>query len=223
METKTESSMTKLIFFYIVPSVKKEIENALDEIIDYPCDIRLKITIPSMGKIESIRSFLMECIVSEPPCDFELENREEYEIEKLRLIRVCFLNYVKFLQKKMIDTKDAQIQVDYWAEICEMSILYKDMITNPDYGLTMWFKSFILKNLQFIKENGMLPSFLVVCEFCPDFVTDDCYPIIDKGRSASGHRPCLTKVLLNELLHKHYNKWKKYMQPQVFYSIERLL
>ena len=111
-------------------------------------------------------------------------------------------------QNEMCLTSYGVFQTEHWIDICEMVILYKNMVTNPDYGLTMWFKSFIFKNLQFIKENGLITSFLVVCEFCPDFVTDDCYPIIAKEISSTSLKACRNKKVFKDLLDTYRSKLK---------------
>lgn len=51
--------MIKFEFFHIIPSIQKEIENALLETIDYPTDERLKHNINIKKDIESIRLFLL--------------------------------------------------------------------------------------------------------------------------------------------------------------------
>jgi len=206
--------MIKFKYFYIIPSVQKEIENALLETIDYPTDERVKnkhLTLEN--NLESVRLFLLTA--NETHTDFEVENKDEEDLKNLRLIRGYFLSYIRLKQNEMSLTSYGVFQTEHWIDICEMVILYKNMITNPDYGLTMWFKSFILKNLEFLKENGLITSFLVVCEFCPDFVTDDCYPIISKEISSTSLRACSSKKSFIKLLNIHSSKWKKYMVPQL--------
>ena len=206
--------MIKFKYFYIIPSVQKEIENALLETIDYPTDERVKnkhLTLEN--DLESVRLFLLTA--NETHTDFEVENKDEEDLKNLRLIRGYFLSYIRLKQNEMSLTSYGVFQTEHWIDICEMVILYKNMITNPDYGLTMWFKSFILKNLEFLKENGLITSFLVVCEFCPDFVTDDCYPIISKEISSTSLRACSSKKSFIKLLNIHSSKWKKYMVPQL--------
>ena len=205
--------MIKFKYFYILPSVQKDIENALFETIDYPMDARLGSNVKLEKDIESIRLFLLTA--NETHTDFEVENKDEKDLKDLRLIRAHFLKYIKMKQDEISLTSYGVFQTEHWIDICEMVILYKNMITNPDYGLTMWFKSFILKNLEFLKENGLITSFLVVCEFCPDFVTDDCYPIISKEISSTSLRACSSKKSFIKLLNIHSSKWKKYMVPQL--------
>jgi len=201
--------MIKFKFFYIIPSIQQEIENALLETIDYPMDERLIDKLNLQQYISEIRWFLF----AENETDFEVENNNEEEIKNLKLIRTQFLSYIKLNQEKMRKS-NGKIQTKCWIDICEIVILYKNMVTNPDYGLSMWFKSFIIKNLVFLKENGLITSFLVLCEFCPDFVTDDCYPIIAKEISLTSIEACSSRIF-KKLLDKHKPKWKKYMEPQL--------
>ena len=204
--------MIKFKYFYILPSVQKEIENALLETIDYPMDDRLRSNHLNLKKdLESIRFFLLSA--NQTHTDFEVENKDEEDLKDLRLIRGYFLQYIKMKQNEMCLTSYGVFQTEHWIDICEMVILYKNMVTNPDYGLTMWFKSFIIKNLQFIKENGLITSFLVVCEFCPEFVSDDCYPIIAKEISSTSLQACRNKKVFKHLLDTYRSKLK-YLELQ---------
>jgi len=205
--------MIQFKYFYIEPSIQKEIENALDETIDYPMDNRLRHNVNRIKDLEAIRYFLLKA--NKTHTDFEIENKGEEDLKNLRLIRTYFLSYIRIKQNEMRLTNYVVFQTEYWIDICEMVILYKDMVTNPDYGLTMWFKAFIIKNLEFIKDNGLITSFLVLCEFCPEFVTDDCYPIISKKISSTSIQACTTRSLFINLLKIHHSKWKKYMVPQL--------
>lgn len=202
--------MIQYRYFYIEPSIQNEIENALNETIKYEYDNRLIIQNFMETPIDQIRTFLLK----HKSDDFELENKNENEIKKLSLIRSYFIRFISHLIKKK--------NMNSWIEICEFTLLYKYMITDPDYGFVMWFKSFILKNLEFLKENGVITSFLVICEFCPDFVTDNCYPIIYPYVQSDGIRAS-KRTVFTKLLNTHYMKWEKYMEPQVCYSISSLL
>lgn len=204
--------MIKFKYFYILPSVQKEIENALLETIDYPMDARLGSNVKLEKDIESIRLFLLTA--NETHTDFEVENKDEKDLKDLRLIRAHFLKYIKMKQDEISLTSYGVFQTEHWIDICEMVILYKNMVTNPDYGLTMFFKTFILKNLQFIKENGLITSFLVVCEFCPEFVSDDCYPIIAKEISSTSLQACRNKKVFKHLLDTYRSKLK-YLKSQL--------
>ena len=204
--------MIKFKYFYILPSVQKDIENALFETIDYPMDARLGSNVKLEKDIESIRLFLLTA--NETHTDFEVENKDEKDLKDLRLIRAHFLKYIKMKQDEISLTSYGVFQTEHWIDICEMVILYKNMVTNPDYGLTMFFKTFILKNLQFIKENGLITSFLVVCEFCPEFVTDDCYPIIAKDISSTSLQACRNKKVFKHLLDTYRSKLK-YLKSQL--------
>ena len=204
--------MIKFKYFYILPSVQKDIENALFETIDYPMDARLGRNVKLEKDIESIRLFLLTA--NETHTDFEVENKDEKDLKDLTLIRAHFLKYIKMKQDEISLTSYGVFKTEHWIDICEMVILYKNMVTNPDYGLTMFFKAFIIKNLEFIKNNGLITSFLVVCEFCPDFVTDDCYPIIAKEISSTSLQACCNKKVFKHLLDTYRSKLK-YLKSQV--------
>ena len=132
--------MIKFRYFYILPSVQKEIENALLDTIDYPIDDRLRSNhLKLENDLESIRLFLLTA--NETHTDFEVENKDEEDLKDLRLIRCYFLQYIKMKQNEMCLTSYGVFQTEHWIDIfgdlgaklfkitCEE---YKDLIVNRD-------------------------------------------------------------------------------------------
>lgn len=104
--------MIKFQYFYIIPSIQKEIENALNETIDYPVDERLRLKSIKIEKdIESIRCFLLSA--NETHTDFEVEKKDEEDLKNLRLIRSYFLKYIKMKHDEMSLTSYGVFQTEH--------------------------------------------------------------------------------------------------------------
>jgi hypothetical protein len=211
--------------FYIKDGLQEELTKALDETHNIPLHPSLSI-ISEIDLSPITRSWfrlLRMCALKPIPTEddeaiefFSIENKTEEQLYCLKTIRHKFNEFRvqnDYVLTKTITTKSI---VDTYFNLTIEVIKHKHMITNEHYGFSGFFKSFILHNIRYMYMLGIVSSFIVFCEFCPDFICDDCYPMFNKFSAC--YKYSLELVLKNEfmykLFNKHFHKWSKYILTQ---------
>jgi len=211
--------------FYIKDGLQEELTQALDETHNIPLHPSLKI-IDEIDLSPITRSWfrlLREHALKPIPSEddeaiefFSIENKTEQQLNCLKTIRHKFDGFLvqtKDILSKVITTESV---IDTYFALTIEVVKHKHMITNEHYGFSGWFKSFILHNIRYMYMIGMFSSFIVLCEFCPDFVCDDCYPVFN--RFSPSFKYSLDLVFKNEFMMKifikHIDKWYKYFLTQ---------
>jgi|694.fasta_scaffold00008_199 hypothetical protein len=210
----SSSIINMIIFrnFYIDESKKDEIETALDECIEHPLHPKLVSKSVVSAKDYSVKD-LTRFLIQSSTTDFSIDE----DVNKLfyqRKIRFYFIKYMQFKVREFINETSSDEKTLRLSELYSMILLYRPMITNFEYGFSSWFKTFIEQTIEFVTQ-GLLISFLFLCEFCPDFVTDDCYPKFNCVASHYVKQIATTDVSFINLFVKHQSKCEKYIVPQL--------
>lgn len=211
MANSNLNTMIKFKGFYVKDKFVEEIKAALDE--NLPCIVH-----PTMKAATNIpvRPFEQICemlsILDDKEVEnfFDLEDKNEMEILELAAIRKAFVTHASYLVEKMNRASGQLGKVSVFTEICQSNIEFKHMLFNEEYGFSVYFKTMFLKNLEFLNTNGLAHSFLLLCEFCPEFIGDDFYPIINKEEKTYYESIALFNPFFTNLKAKHIEKWNKF-------------
>lgn len=228
--------------FYIKDGLQEELTQALEETHDIPLHPALKLRVAPLERplgrftplwkiqreIEDatraswFRLLSQYALTPIPTEDdeaiefFNIENKTLEQLNCLKTIRHKFYEFLVQIKKVLSKSINAKNAVDTYLELMIEVIKHKHMITNEHYGFSGWFKTFILETIQTMYISGLVPSFIVLCEFCPDFVCDDCYPMFN--RFSASYKYSLNLVLKNEFMSKifikHIDKWHRYILTQ---------
>ena len=106
----------------------------------------------------------------------DLDTVPESTIEEIVFIRQVFVKYLEEI-KKLLRRARVEVRVKLLAELYKWSHLFRDMIYNSDYFCMDNFKSLIFKLLDCMARRGYLFALVLFSELCPQFVTDECYPV----------------------------------------------
>lgn len=214
----------KTKYFYVTPHVKDEVEKALQEQPprqETPYSVFTRAQLVWAAEEEADQDFptiqnnLYEFWKDKGPTksvSWDMDNMNDDEFYQACKLRAQLKKYFKILEAR---SKQLGNPLDHWAPLCEMVLLYKDMILNPDYNFVKWFKGFVLQNVDYLSQHGFMYSFLVLCEFCPEFVTDDCFPVVYKEADSYGFEEWPGLGLIHVLRLKNADKWNKYVQQQL--------
>jgi hypothetical protein len=95
---------------------------------------------------------------------------------------------------------------------------YQILLTMPQYGLLNILKSVVRKMLDLLYNYGVLPLFLIFCDWYPDYVTEKYHPLVkNPGTELVNSQLQLIQdnPILFNLLQKHQDKWSRYLLPQI--------
>jgi len=211
MANLNSNNMIKFKGFYVKDKFVEEIKSALDE--NVPCTVHPIIkearNIP-LRPLEDVCEMLLLLRDEEAENFFDLEDKNEVEIIELAGIRKVFINHARLLVDRMMSACGEFEKSSIFAEICQHNLVFKNMILNEQYGCSVLFKTMILKNIEFLNDNGFAQSFLLLCDFCPEFIGDDLYPIINKDAKTYYHSISLLNPFFTNLKAKHIEKWNKF-------------
>jgi hypothetical protein len=213
-------------YFYVSFDAKDEVEKALQEqpppqSIPYSVFTRAQLVWAAEEEADqdfpTIQNNLYEFWKDKDPTkpvSWDMDHMNDDEFYQACKLRAQLKKYLKILEAR---ARQLGNPLDHWAPLCEMVLLYKDMILDPDYNFVKWFKGFVIQNLEYLSQHGLMYSFLVLCEFCPEFVTDDCFPVVYKKAKplSYGFEEWPGLGLIRLLRFKHAEKWNKYVQPQL--------
>lgn len=214
MANLTLNNMIKFRGFHVREYLVDEIKSALDEVIPVQSNTKIKSVInPHLHNFKEISEMILKMSDEETEKFFNLEDKNDFEILELAGIRCEFIRHSHILANKMLNCSKGELERTFvFNEICQHVIIYKNMILNEEYGLTGYFKAVILKSLEFLNDNGIAQSFLMLCEFCPDFICDDCYPIINKTSKTYVYSVEILNEFFKNLKSKHIEKWIKFFE-----------
>ena len=204
--------------FWIKDGLQEDITQALYEHHDIPMH-------PSLLRSNRGIALLEECI-NLPEINFtneedaikffNLENKTDSQLDLMYLIRKRFCNFVVQNETEISKTISGRDLVRSQFNLVLQTLRHKHMILNEDYGFTAWFKLFIVSKIINKFDYGYAFAFIALCEFCPDFVCDDCYPAFNRNTASFTYS--LELVFENEfmmkLFAKHIEKWHKYILTQ---------
>ena len=199
-------------------NVKIDIDNALKEQIveekTHPKLKRKKLNFDLDWYENKLISFTKKTIFKDL-FNKDLDNCNYYILNKINKYRNYYLDY----QHKIINFINIERNIDskiiFISRMFKIIYLYKDLITNGYLLPITYYKAIIYKIIEYMKE-GLIITFLLFCEFCPDFVVDDCYPKFYKSRFFYICEQIMsTDCFWTTLFLKHKDKWNKYILPQL--------
>ena len=200
--------------FMVDGKIIDEVKTALNETISdeqHPSFLSIqKNSLTRSMKVDNIYDTLKTMTDEELEDFFKIEGKNEFELKTLYEIKLCFIEHQKKLSDKMIQNRS----IESWSKICENILRFKQMILNEDYGLALFFKSAIMKAIQLLNMNGSAHSFLLLCELCPEFVCEDCYPVVNFCSSCFSDSIDHLGDFFVGLKSKHIEKWSKYFEQR---------
>jgi hypothetical protein len=206
--------------FYIVPELEEIITESLKGVIQSRVNHRLKLEFSEDSDFSDIDHLITEIIEMSDDESFEffkLESKTEKEIEVLSRIRFYFVLFLKKSSNRFLKVQSSGSKkeiCELWSVTCRMMLIFKNMVGNEHYGLIKFCKIFILKNIEFLNQVGMAMSFLVLCELCPAFVCNYCYPVVNTSSEIYFLSMDLAEKnpFFNDLIIKHNDRWSQFYE-----------
>lgn len=92
--------------------------------------------------------------------------------------------------------------------------LFRVFFNKEQYGFENLRKMLIRKLLEFMSLYGILALFLIFCEFCPNMVCNDFFPVCKASNVDYQLLLVEQDPLYSALRRKHENKWNLFLMPQ---------